>query len=282
VVDPNTAIALASATGAAAAAAKVAHVGPLLERVLGPTADYLGGELQSWVERRLTNVERIAEVAERRLGDRINEQSSIHPRLIREILEDASYFEDEVAVEYFGGVLASSRTGISRDDRGVVFARLVERLSAYQLRAHFLFYRLFKDLMNGRLNTIIGGYAHNLKIFIPSQEFFEAMEFSPDEDHDILTSHIIFGLDREDLIGSEIRWGKKEYIQQDFEKASGEGLLVTPSPWGVELFLWAHGLGDVKVADFLKPTTVIESAIEIDLPKNAVAAREPIPEPPSS
>jgi hypothetical protein len=148
----------------------------LLLKLLGPTAEYYGNELKNWTERRRDNVGRIVEVAARRLGDDIEEDAGIHPKLLKELLEDGSYCEDEVVIEYFGGVLASSRTGVLRDDRGAALARLVERLTTYQVRAHYMFYRLIKELHDGSPKLVSEGETNELTIFIPEESFFEAMD----------------------------------------------------------------------------------------------------------
>jgi hypothetical protein len=77
---------------------------------------------------------------------------------LKEILENGAWCEEELQVEYFGGVLASSRTGISRDDRGAYFTSLISRLSTYQLRSHYIFYHLFKKIFDGEdINIHDGG-----------------------------------------------------------------------------------------------------------------------------
>ena len=120
-MDPVTALTAVGST------AKEAANSTLMQKILGPTAEYLGGHFRDMVERRLTNTKKIFDVAERRLGERINRQGSVHPKVLKEILDEGSYAEEVLAAEYFGGILASSRSEISRDDRGAAFAGLVAR-----------------------------------------------------------------------------------------------------------------------------------------------------------
>lgn len=108
--DPITAV------GAGAIAAYLGKDG--LAKLLGPTADYLGGELQAYTQRRMENVGRIFSRAESKLGDKLERPGQVPPKVLKTIINDGSYADDELAVEYFGGVLASSRTEIGRDDRG--------------------------------------------------------------------------------------------------------------------------------------------------------------------
>ena len=88
----------------------------VVSRILGPTADYLGGELKEFTQRRMENVGRIFSNAEDKLGDRLNSPGRVPPKVLKTIINEGSYSDDQIAVDYFGGVLASSRTEVSRDD----------------------------------------------------------------------------------------------------------------------------------------------------------------------
>lgn len=67
---------------AASQAAKT-FLGPLAERVLGPTADYLGEGLQGWTERRRRNVERIIGKADALLVDEQRARGSVPPKVLK-------------------------------------------------------------------------------------------------------------------------------------------------------------------------------------------------------
>ena len=98
---------------------------------------------------RIENLKRIFDKAKEKLGDKINEQGAVSPRVLKGIINEGSWSDDFLSVEYFSGVLASSKTGILRDDRGVYFNALISGLSAYQLRMHYLFYHAIKREFNG-------------------------------------------------------------------------------------------------------------------------------------
>lgn len=122
-----------------------AYVGKdAIVRILGPTADYLGGELKEFTQIRMENIGRIFSNAEKKLGDKLNSQGQVPPKVFKTIINEGSYSDDAVAVEYFGGVLASSRTEVGRDDRGARIARVIDSLSAYQIRSHYT--HLFHDI----------------------------------------------------------------------------------------------------------------------------------------
>jgi len=109
-----------------------------LQKLLGPTAEYLGDGLRYLTRRRIENIGRIFQKAGAKLGDRIEAPGEVPPRVLKTVLNEGSYCDDELAAEYFGGVLASSRTDTGRDDRGARIGKLLDGLSTYQIRAHYL------------------------------------------------------------------------------------------------------------------------------------------------
>src|SRR5213595_3176893 len=103
--DPNTGLAvLGAAIGTK----------DLIVKVLGPTAEYLGGGLKDWTQRRVANLARTFSAAARKLPESPSPDEAVPPRVLRAVMNDASFAEDPVMAEYFGGVLASSRSGVSR------------------------------------------------------------------------------------------------------------------------------------------------------------------------
>ncbi len=249
----------------------------IVARVFGPTADYLGVGIQNWTERRVNNVARIVEKAHSRLGDRANSSGSVHPKVLKEILDEGSYSEDELAIEYFGGVLASSRSGVSRDDRGASFVQLVARLSAYQLRSHFLFYHLIKSVFNGtNLSVNTSDRRFRLQIYIPFRSYISLMEFSPEEDADAILAHVLFGLANEDLIDKDtFHTGPLDSIRKRFSEATEGGMVVAPTARGVELFHWAHGLGHVPLQHFLATEVTYEADCGIPVAAEGVMPTHP-------
>lgn len=127
---------------------------PLALKILGPTADYLGDGLQSWTERRVQNVRRIFEIAGRRLGDEnLSRDGTVSPRILKAVLDEGSYWDDELGAEYFGGILASSRNEIGRDDRGATLAALVGRLRPINCVVTTCSIRVHRDFSKGPAKT---------------------------------------------------------------------------------------------------------------------------------
>jgi hypothetical protein len=187
-----------------------------------------------------------------------------HPRVLKEILQEGPFCEEQIWAEYFGGVMASSRSDVDRDDRGARFAALLARLSSYQIRCHFVLYRLFKVLFDGTgsANTAIG--RNDMQMFVPIPAFRSAMDMTEKEDLNIVLMHSIVGLVGESLLDNNYQFGAPAFLKENgYPEAVEPGLLVVPSLLGVELFHWAHGLGDVQIAEFLQPSRKFESEIVV-------------------
>jgi len=258
----------------------------LAERILGPTFDYVGSGLKDYAEKSVHNIGRVLANAGERLGPKIEDPGSVPAKVLRRLLSEAAFCEDGITAEYLGGVLASSRSGVSRDDRGGYYVQLIGRLSTYQVRAHYIFYQLTKDIFDGRnLSPNAPLHRNLMRVYVPLDEFIAAMDFCEDEQVSPITSHIVGGLLKESLI-QYFRVGDVESIRDEFEYSKGAfgkdyterkaylrerisqgGIVFEPSPEGTELFLWAFGKGDTSVADFLLPENKFRVDSAVVLPK---------------
>ena len=225
--------------------------GVVASKILGPTSDYLGEKLKEFTKKRLENTNRIFSNAEKKLGDKLDRPGQVSPKVLKTIINEGSYCDDDITVEYFGGVLASSRTEISRDDRGARLAKMIDNLSTYQIRSHYLIYSTISELFSNSKNKFgLPENRHKMQLFMPIQDYVNAMDFTQKEwdNHQIL-SHIFHGLYADGLI-EDWMLGDQESLKKMFSNAPSSGLTCTPSALGAELLLWAFGHGD-KQLDFL-------------------------------
>lgn len=246
-----------------------------LQKLLGPTADYLGDGLQNWTAKRIENIGRVFKKTERKIGFQIEREGKIPPRVLKEILDEASFVDDELMATYFGGVLAASRSEVSRDDRGTTFIKLIARLSSYQVRAHYIFYTLWKKKLDGtELNFRMGNDRRKMTIYLSDIMFDESMDFSESEKtegYEILV-HILNGLVRENLLGEIYAIGTTEYMQEYCSKANRLGFIIEPSLFGTELYLWANGFSHIEAGGFFDPQVNFEFEQAIKIPEDAVIA----------
>jgi hypothetical protein len=236
----------------------------LMLKLLGPTAEYLGGEVKGLVAKCNINLDNIFKKAMRKLGTRADEPGEVNPRVLKHIVDEGRFCEDELAAEYYGGILAAARSGNGRDDRGVTVLATVKALSVYQLRTHFILYslvhRLFKDRgvnLERRLDC------SNAKIFIPDEVYSEAMDFQPGEDVNAIVPHTFAGLIRYNLV-SEVSFSKPS--PGSWEPC--KGIVFAPTFSGAEVFLWALGiegasgskLFEVEIEEGLEGVTIKDGA----------------------
>ncbi|MEO1091880.1 MAG: hypothetical protein AAFX81_14715 [Pseudomonadota bacterium] len=240
-----------------------------IQRLLGPTADYLGGELENFVKNRHDNIDRIFRSAIRKSSD-LDDDKVVSPRILKEVVNEGSYMNDEVGVEYVGGILASSRSDDAKNDHGLWFAQKVKTLSTYDLRLHYLFYRSLQAILTLNDDALLRrGARKGLWVFVDAGEIFRSFELTFDNGKNnwhLFTSSFRV-LVNEDLLGSEIVYGNKDFIEKELlEKKNisatlpGSGLLTHPTITGVELYLWAFGKGLEPTSKFFESD--FDTAIE--------------------
>jgi hypothetical protein len=215
-----------------------------VKKLLGPTAEYLGEGLRDLAKKRVENIGRIFKNAETKLGTKkLSQAGQVPPKVLRAVLDEGSFSDDELSVEYFGGILASSRTEDGRDDRGARMARQLESLSTYQLRTHYLFYSTVRHVFAKHGLSMNHIDRAKMQLFIPFTGYTNAMEFSPPELEHVepLFTHIFFGLASENLIHDKFMYGPEDKMKTYHPSATEGGIVCEPSAQGTELFLWAFG-----------------------------------------
>ena len=216
-----------------------------LHKVVGPSLSRIGLVADRWVECRTRNVGRVAEKAARKAGPQLELPGGVPARVAARILEDGSYCDDDLMQEYFGGVLAASRTPAGRDDRGARWAGVVSHLSSYEVRLHYLLYREFRSAVVGAdFDFEDGNHLHSTQVYIPWSALGAALDWEPGEAPvNEIADHAISGLIREGLL-PEGAWActpDAEAVQMLAPSAKEGGIVIGLTYSGVELFLWAHG-----------------------------------------
>lgn len=252
---------------------------PIVLKILGPTADYVGDGLQSWARQRTENVRRIFIRAEHRLGEEgLERPGAVAPRVLKQVLEDGSYCDDELGQEYFGGILASSKSSMPRDDRGATLAALAGRLSQYQLRCHYVMYAHAQRLLVGsdlNLGMDAERAAHGT-IFMPWSVWNAGMALDEDEQERTvdIVEHCLAGLVRESLIDSDgIGWGDEEVLGEFRPECifpAPGGLVFVISLLGIELFTQAHGIPGTPKFSFLDPRVHFGIDLDVTIDEGAV------------
>ena len=192
-VDPNTIV----GAGLIALASK-----DMLNRLLGPTADYIGGEVKGLVEKCNVNLGRIFDDAVKKLGRKIEEPGAVNPRVLKQVWSEGAFIEDELAAEYFGGLLASARSGDGKDDRMLMPLAAIRDLSVYDMKLHFLVYSLMRAFFVGSELWVSEDRGRSqMGIYIPFRVYTMAAGVQDSSEPEQLAGTSLFRLAVRDLIG---------------------------------------------------------------------------------
>jgi hypothetical protein len=248
----------------AAAAGGLVFVGWAGRRVLGPTFDQIGEDLRvRYSGFRAGNAAQIGRNAQAKLGSHADEPGSVPPRVVYKILEEGSWCDEPVMAEYFGGILAASRSESGKDDRGGSWAGLVSRLSSFDVALHYLAYDAFRRLFMEKPelpNIGIDTVRNSCEVYLPGAEILHAM--GREVTFESFSRYVLpslQSLQREGLLGDNFASGNQEFLLEKKQiDVPDTGIIVTPSSSGAELFLWAHGHGDLHPNRMFQPDLVLE------------------------
>ncbi len=220
----------------------------IVEKILGPTAGYVGDGLKSLTEKGVENLRRIFRNAEARLGDSINKPGGIPPRILKEILNAGQFCNDELTAEYLGGVLASSRSPSGVDDRGITFLALTSQLSSCQIRFHYICYTFWHERYSRNwLRSSWGDELDSMTIALQYDFLWQNMGNYDPPMTEAFWMHAVTGLARLGLIENLV-----EGLELDFNNFAGAKgwilpvgtkFIIKPTTFGGEYYIWGTGNG---------------------------------------
>lgn len=214
----------------------------LMAKVLGPTADYLGTEMKGLIEKCNVNLDSILSKALCKLEGRADEPGAVCSRILKHVVDEGRFCEDEITAEYFAGVVAASKTIDGRDDTGIPILAKIKQMSSYQIRFHYLTYHLTSSFYHrAGLNIGLHNDRFKMPIYIPDAVIEAAL--NPNGTHAMrdLVPHCASGLYGLGLI-NYYHYGHTDDLKKEFCGATDPGVIVEPNLRGAELFLWAHGI----------------------------------------
>lgn len=171
---------------------------------------------------------------------------NVDDRLAFKVLTEASFTDDELMADYLGGVLAASD---GTDDAAAVVAQ-IGRLSAAQLRFHYIVYREVARANRGRsVNLYDDSSAWKGRITIDVSEIIAALGRSQ------LVNSLLVALHDEGLLAG---WEATE--ARDERPAT---VTVGPTARGAELFLWGMGVQHPHASTLL---------LDVELPASEIPA----------
>jgi hypothetical protein len=154
---------LALVSGGVAAAAYVA------QKLFGKTLEEMGNDLNKVYQ---SNRDKLLAKAVKKVSDP-NDGATPNLRVARDVIWNGAVTDDEVCAEYFGGLLAASRSMDGRDDSALIFVDCIKALSSKQLHLHFVIYSCLQALLlkSGKsINPGVDQEINALEIWFASTE----------------------------------------------------------------------------------------------------------------
>ncbi|MBA2435067.1 MAG: hypothetical protein H0W34_11525 [Pyrinomonadaceae bacterium] len=221
----------------------------LLFDVFGDTAKLIGKRLSLYAETGLDNLERVLKRAHHRESLTEKASGAVSARVIQHLLPEACFCEDEVQAEYLGGILASAKGPVARDDRAVSHLSLLSSLSTYQIRTHYLLYNCILR-WRGQHAELIGRWLipdrhKNITVAVTEEEFQRMMAFATEEPAAAICQHVFAGLEERGLIK-----GGLHLVMPDPQVRRQPNVAFRyfyPTVLGIELFMWGLGHGDQTI-----------------------------------
>lgn len=207
-------------------------------KLLGKTGDEISKDLSKIYTHGRDN---IISAATRKTD--INIDATVNLRVARDVFWNGSYTDETICAEYFGGVLASSRSADGKDDIGIYYLDIIKSMSSSQLTLHYSIFNclnktLLDDSSNKTLNLGLDKEINTIKIWFDSSELETNLKIKIDTDFEALY--------RKGLI--------HEYRTKKYTSSSKTITMVTPTTLGVHLYAVAfnklENWRDLSITDF--------------------------------
>lgn len=204
-----------------------------LQKTLGPVLTEIGDDLKRLYSK---GRDKIIEKAYKKI-ENPEDGKSANLRVAHDVLTNGAFTDEEICAEYFGGILASSRTSDGKSDDAIQLLDTIKSLSAKQLHLHYVLYNSINKLLVAGSEQINVGQATEIQ---KKEVWFALNELSSiginyDTDFNILH--------RQGLVYS---------YQTSTHKIDERRILpyakATPTTYGVLLYSVAHNLlGDWRM-----------------------------------
>jgi hypothetical protein len=156
-----------------------------LQKVLGPALTEIGEDLKKLYAK---GRDKIIAAAYRKIPDP-EDRKQTNLRVTRDVLWNGAFTDDEVCAEYFGGVLASSRSEDGKDDAAIQFVDVIKSLSSKQLRLHYVIYNALNKLLvqaGTRVNVAQSTEIQQRGVWFVSVELVNVLQLQIETDLNIL------------------------------------------------------------------------------------------------
>lgn len=150
-------------------------------------------------------------------------------RVTRDVMWNGAFTDDEVCAEYFGGILASSRSENGKDDSSIQFVDVIKSLSSRQLRLHYLIYNCLNKIFVAKKDTVNVGQSSEIQgrsLWLSTLELQTTQDINVDTDFNILFRQGLISQYKSDMVREGVH-------------ALPYGM-AKPTTFGVMLYASAH------------------------------------------
>ncbi len=141
------------------------------KQLLGKTFEVISSDIAELYK---SGRDKIAQKALEKIQDK-NDNKSANLRVARDVFWNGSFTDEAICAEYFGGILASSRSNDGKDDSGIYYVDIIKSLSSNQLMLHYAIYSVLNTMFvsNPEKNKLNPGQESELQseeIFLSTNE----------------------------------------------------------------------------------------------------------------
>jgi hypothetical protein len=165
--------------------AGIAGAAYLAQQLFGKTLAEMGEDLSNVYK---SNREKLLVKAAKKVTDP-NDGAKPNLRVARDVLWNGSVTDDEVCAEYFGGLLAASRSADGKDDSSLIYVDCIKALSSKQLHLHYVIYSSLEALLVKTSKTVNPGMQDELshvEIWFATNELTNVLGLNPVIDLNVL------------------------------------------------------------------------------------------------
>ncbi len=220
----NTNLEISTETGAITATSLY-----VASQVLGPTLEEVG---QDFKKLYIVGRDAILKNALKKISNP-EDKGIANLRVTRDIFWNGSFSSEAICAEYFGGILASSRSHDGNDDNGIYYTDVIKSLSSEQLHLHYIVYNSLNKLLvssKKEINVGLSSDIQGLTVYLNLQELTTTLGFKYID----TAPNILW---KQGLI--------HEYQLQNHILENGSFvpyLMIRPTTFGVTLYAISHNL----------------------------------------
>lgn len=241
-----------------------------IKQLLGPTFEWIGEGIQKGAQKGTNNVVNILTIACNKIKEELKSPGQINPRVFKNIVDEGRFVEDVFASEYFGGLLAASRSEDGQDDSLLPQINIIKNLSSNQIRLHFLIYRIVAMMPHGRDTPEKEPFWENLVISVPTEETMSIVYPNNTLDYNSFKESIK-EMERLNLFGERFSIHSSQ-VKLSHKLNFKEGCLqLSPNEYGAGLFLKALGFKSLSpdcITSVIVDERLSENIKNLKLPKN--------------